>query len=496
MTNSVNLRRLTAVLSGLPLLISALALSLAQQAPARADAPATPETRRPNILLIVTDDQGAQMGALGTPGLVTPNMDQLAKEGTLFRRAFCAYPSCSPSRASMLTGTYPHTHRIRINVPEFFGPNPTADWVTKNEEGKNWHNLRVPDSVTTLPEALDAAGYFTGISHKFHIIPHSKFPFDEWIGGGPATIQEFITAAGDKPFFLMENTSAPHRPYKLHIKKSNKPIVSLTSIVLPPFLPDVPDVREDWAEGLTAVEAADDDVGATIAALRASGKYNNTIILFTGDHGPAFQRGKASVYPLGAFVPLIAVGPGIPHGVISEKLAGLVDLMPTILDYAGVARPASVQGVSLRPALEQRKGATTHDIIVSEKEGRPEPKSFKERGAFDGRYYYMRLDNLKSPRDLNADNFDPIPWGNLTYNATVAAKDSFPDQYRLMLEWKEGTQPESLFDLQKDPWGIKDVARDPAYRDALNRMRRALDRWQDQTGDNEMPRSAPQKDKP
>ncbi|MDQ2687567.1 MAG: sulfatase, partial [Armatimonadota bacterium] len=363
-------RRIAALLGGM-MMMGGAALSLALCAPARADAPAAPKTRRPNFLLIVTDDQGAQMGALGTPGLVTPNMDRLAKDGTMFRRAFCAYPSCSPSRASMLTGAYPHTHRIRINVPEYFGPTPPAAWVKKNEESKNWRDLRVPDSLTTLPESLNAAGYYTGISHKFHIIPHSKFPFNEWIGGGPATVQKFITDAGDKPFFLMENTSAPHRPFMLHIKRSKKPIVSLTSIVLPPFLPDVPAVREDWAEGLTAVEAADDDVGAVITALRASGQYDNTIILFTGDHGPAFQRGKASVYPLGAFVPLVAVGPGIPHGVVSEKLASLVDLMPTILDYAGVARPASVQGVSLRPALEQRKGAKTHDIIVSEKEGRP-----------------------------------------------------------------------------------------------------------------------------
>ena len=445
--------------------------------------------QRPNVLLIVTDDQGAQASALGTPNISTPNMDKIAQQGALFLHAFCAYPSCSPSRASMLTGAYPQTTRVRINVPEYFGPNPPANFLKTIGESARWQALTVPDAIVTLPEALNGAGYFTGISHKFHVIPHSKFPFNEWLSGDPSSIKKFIGDAGNQPFFLMHNIAPPHRPASNYLRNSKHPLVDAKTLKLPPILPDTPTTRRDWAEYLTSVEIADDQVGEALAALRATGKADNTIVMFTGDHGPAFQRGKASVYPLGLAVPLMISGPGIQPGLVTKELASLVDLMPTILDFAGIAKPKTVQGISLRPLLERRPEAKGHDLLVGSHEGNPSPNSFKERGAFDGRYHYIRRTNLNSPRDINADNFDPRPWENLSYNATIRAKKQFPLQYQLMLEWEKGTKIEQLFDMDNDPWAINDVAKDPKYQTALETMRQALDKWQDANGDDLMPRS-------
>jgi N-sulfoglucosamine sulfohydrolase len=446
------------------------------------------EVKRPNVLLIVADDQGAEMSCLGTPGLSTPNMDALAASGTLFRAAnvFCAYPSCSPSRASMLTGVYPHTHHITRNVPEFFGSNAAA-WESKL--GAYWRTFQVPASVPTLPQLLKPAGYYTGISHKFHILPHGSFPFDEWISGTPESVEKFIAAAGDKPFFLMHNIGAPHRPFGLWVKRAEHK-VDPAQVKVPGFLPDVPDVRQDWADYLTSVQFTDDELGRVLEALRRSGQAANTIILYTGDNGPAFQRGKASCYPFGLREPLIIAGPGVKSGVKTDALATLVDFTPTILDYANAPIPPLMHGITLRPLVEQRPGATGEKLIAGEKFGDLSPeKAYQEYAVFDGRWFYIRRNHMNQPRNLNDDVFPGKGWGNRSYAATIAAKDRFPGKYQLTDEWEKGGNVESLFDIHADFDAIKDLAPDPASSSDLEKMRNAMDRWLEQTGDNLMRRS-------
>ncbi len=448
----------------------------------------SPSAGRPNVLLIVADDQGAEMGCLGTSGLATPNMDALAAQGVLFQagNVFCAYPSCSPSRASMLTGVYPHTHRITRNVPEFFGGN-AAEWEAKLPPA--WREFRIPAPLPTLPQLLNPAGYYTGISHKFHILPHKAFPFDEWISGSPESVEQFIAHAGGKPFFLMHNISPPHRPFALWVKRAAQR-VEPAQVKVPDFLPDVAAVRQDWADYLTSVQYTDEELGRVLAALRRSGQYTNTIVIYTGDNGPAFQRGKASCYPFGLREPLIITGPGVKSAVKTAALASLVDFAPTILDYADVPIPARMQGISLRPLLEQRPGATGERLIAGEKFGDQAPAvAYQECAVFDGRWHYIRRNHLHKPRSLNADDFDQKRWGNQTYAATLAVKDEFPDKYHLMQEWESGRNAESLFDIQSDFYAIKDLAQDPAHAADLQHMRKAMDVWLAQTRDRLMVRS-------
>lgn len=472
--------------------------SLVTLSPLRA-AGDTASGKQPNLLLIITDDQGLEMSCMGTPGIATPHLDALAKRGMLVRNAYNTYASCSPSRASILTGTYPHTHQITINVPEFFGPKPPSA-APKNEKKGNasLRDLAVPPNIATLPEVLKQAGYRTGISHKFHIQPHAKFPFDAWIAELPnvkgpnyeARLGKFFADTGGKPFFLMHNIGAPHRPFTAHIRRAKTKAVDPAKIELPAFLPDVPAVRQDWADYLTATQEADYQVGEIIELLRQTGKLDNTLIVVGGDNGPAFTRGKASTYPLGAREALVIAGLGVAAGKETRELVSYADIAPTLLDFAGAPIPASMQGRTLRPLFEQQPGAKGHPLIVCEKQGLGNgPEVYRERGAFDGRYHYIRRMNPAAPRDINADNFQEQTWGNRTYSATLAAKEKFPQAYALMLAWKEGQAGEELFDLQNDPWATRDLAKDPAAASALAQMRQALDEWQDRTGDKQMMRS-------
>ena len=170
------------------------------------------------------------------------------------------------------------------------------------------------------------------------------------------------TQAG-KPWFLLYNIPNSHRPYP----NSNKVKIRVNpaEVKLAAFLPDTPVVRQDWAEYLAAIEETDVFVGEALDALKASGQETNTIVVFMGDHGPCFQHGKMSLYDLGLRVPLIIRVPGLASGN-TDVLASELDLLPTLLDLAGLDRPAKSHGVSLRPVLEQRSDAKGHDFIFAE----------------------------------------------------------------------------------------------------------------------------------
>ncbi len=470
----------------LPHLLRGVVLAFAGAFPVRAADSAPPPA---SVLLIVTDDQGAQAGCLGTRGLATPHLDALAARGVLFETARCPFPSCSPSRTSMMTGLYPHAHRVTANVHEHLGTEPSAAWSPAQRQ----HNdiLSVPDVVPTLIERLKEAGYRTGITSKFHMSPQARFPFDAWVrGNGGKDVEGFIRGSGDRPFFLFHNIRSPHRPFLQHVQRAGRPVVDPSRVDVPAFLPDIPAIRLDWAEHLTAVEVADAEVGEALAALERSGRADRTVVLFAGDNGPAYPRGKYTAYDFGLRVPVIACGPGVRQGVRTKALASLVDVMPTVLDYAGLEPSKPVHGVSWRPVLEGRPGSALREVVVGEVQFGHGPDALQERGATDGRLHYVRRRNTGSKHALPADGTDPKPWGNRAYEATLGAKETHPEPYRLLKQWEDAPPAEELFDLGKDPWCTKDVATDPAYAEGLSRMRRALDRWIVETGDAEMQASA------
>lgn len=446
---------------------------------------------RPNILFILTEDQGAHLSFLGTSGLQTPAMDSLARSGVYFKNFFVGYPVCSPSKACIYTGLHNHENGILNNTPNFHKP---ADQLTEAEKNAPLylHN-RIHAELPTLVERLHAAGYYQGVTSKLHVAPNEKFPYDEFIKVGTgAAVKTFIAnaQAAGKPWHLFLNIGNSHRPYPNSDKEKIR--VNPAEVKLPAYLPDTPLVRQDWAEYLAGVEEADGLLGQGLAALRASGQETNTIIVcMGGDHGPSFQHGKMTLYDLGLRVTLSINAPGLTHPAISDALVSELDLTPTLLDLLGLPPLPKTDGVSLRPVLAKPTEATAHNYIFAEisDRGTLPNKGMQERSVCDGRWHLIYREKLSPAwRQVQADSKEWKVWGNRSYDETVKSKDKFPLQYQILAEM----DPQSLggkvrafelYDLKSDPDEMHDLAQDKSSLTELERLYSALRQWVRDTKD-------------
>jgi N-sulfoglucosamine sulfohydrolase len=430
------------------------------------------------------------MGFLGTPGLQTPHMDSLARSGVYFDQAFVAYPVCSASKAAIYTGMHNHTNGILNNTLNI---HKAAPKVTAAERAQPlFRNNRIRDGVPTLIERLRASGYYQGVTHKLHVLPNEKFPYDEFIPGtSGAVAAKFIARAkqAGKPWHLFYNIPNSHRPYPNSDKVKFR--VQASEVRLPAYLPDTPVVRQDWAEYLAAIEVTDGLVGEALTALRESGEEAKTVVVFLGDHGPTFQHGKMTLYDLGLRTPLVIRGPGLRNGVRTDALASSLDLTPTLLDLLGLPPLAETHGVSLAPVLAGKAGAKGRDFVFGEISHRgPLPNDgMQERSVFDGRWKMIYREKLDPAwRQVQADSKDWRPWGNRTYAETVTHREKFPEQFRILAEMDPQSlggrvPPIELYDLKSDPDEMRDLAREPKHRAELERLHAALREWVRKTGD-------------
>lgn len=471
----------------IPLLLLATATLLAS-ATLTAATPAA--AARPNILFILTEDQGAHLGFLGTPGLRTPHMDSLARSGVYFNEAFVAYPVCSPSKAAIYTGLHNHTNGILNNTINLFKP---AAQVTAAERNHVLYRTnRIHDALPTLVERLHAAGYAQGVTSKLHVLPNEKFPYDEFSKPtNGASVAGFISRAkhAGKPWHLFYNIGASHRPYPNSDQVKIR--VNPASVSLPAYLPATPVIRQDWAEYLAAIERTDAILGEGLTALRDSGEEANTIIVFLGDHGPTFPHGKMTLYDLGLRTPLIIRAPGAKSGVRTNALASTLDLTPTLLDLLGLDPLPRSHGVSLKPVLVGALNATGHHSIFAEISHRgPLPNDgMQERSVYDGRWKLIYREKLVPAwRQVQADSKVWKLWGNRSYAETVKHKDDFPEQYRILAEMDPQSlggkvPPLELYDLRADPDEMKNLAGAPQHRRERDRLYATLRQWVKDTAD-------------
>ncbi|MBC6996615.1 sulfatase [Neolewinella lacunae] len=455
---------------------------------------ATPATSRAqaaplNIVLILADDQGAHLSALGTPGIATPNVDALADRGILFTQAFAVVPSCSPSRSSINTGMYPHANgHWRNTITPLLG-DPASQF---GRASTRVDQVGIHEYIRTLPEVLAERGYFTAITQKFHMSPPWKFPYSvrNPVHNDPAeyerVIGEFIEQAGERPFFFQANVSPPHRPFKNDIAGRPELLPDTSALMVPGYLPAVPLVQLDLQEYFAAVQLADACAGGIIAALRAKGKLENTLIIYTSDQGAPYHRAKASAYAAGLHVPFVVAGPGVVHGQRSDALISLIDLMPTVLDYFGIPVPETVQGRSLRSLFAgEAKKVAGRDYLFGEhnSHGPPRSEHYPTRMVYDGRYYYLK--NLLPGKSylLPADLSEEKGWGNRAYRGTVEAAATHPRAYAFLRELESGRPAEELYDMANDPEQLHNVAQLPAYRQEKARLAAALEAWRKSSGD-------------
>lgn len=437
------------------------------------------ETR--NVLLIVADDQGLDLGAYGNPVLRTPNLDRLAARGTLFTNAFATVSSCSPSRSVIYTGLYSHSN----------GMYGLAHDV---------HNQHLLPSVRTLPQLLKAAGYRTALVGKKHILPDSALPFDEELApeqSGNRDVafmaseaRKFIAKSAQQPFLLIVGYSDPHRAEQNFGNSRAWPAIvretyDPAKVIVPAHLPDLPDVRRDLADYYESVSRLDSGVGLLLNALREAGRSNDTLVIYSSDNGRPFPGAKTTLYDEGIHLPLIVSSPlQSKRGIRNQAMVSWVDILPTILDWARVA-PASTPkpvGRSMLPILEQADPPGWDRVFASH--GFHEIQQYYPMRALRTRQYKYIV-NLAAPLEF------PIA-GDIASSPTwkaVAARPGVGLGARTLQAFLH-RPPEELYDLRADPSEVHNLADDPAHRTVIERMRAEMKAFQRETHDPWLPGQA------
>ncbi len=300
-----------------------------------------------NVVLLVADDLGLQLGCYGDKAAKTPHLDALAKRGVRFSHAFAAVSSCSPSRSTLYTGLHTHTS----------GQYGLAHAV---------HNFHTKPNVKSLPAYLRAAGYRTGIIGKTHVVPQSVYDWDAEIrasGRNGAQMAKqaatFLRDCGDRPFCLVLGYTDPHRAQKGFANDGNYPGIekmtfSPKDVPVPDHLPDLPAVRADLADYYESVSRLDQGVGHLLKLLETTGREKDTLVIFLSDNGIPFPGAKTTLYDAGIRLPLLVCSPRqTKRGVVNAAMVSWIDVLPTVLDWAGVKRPAALQGRSFLPILEE-----------------------------------------------------------------------------------------------------------------------------------------------
>ena len=448
--------------------------SAPQEAPPVEAAPADPL----NILFITTDDLGLQLGVYGERRIQTPELDQLAAESARFEVAYVAQASCSPSRSAMFTGMHTHSTGQYGLTNTGFALHPH---LTKK----------------TLPALLKAADYRTGIIGKLHVNPPEAFPFDyaETQGGKTRQVRwvaerarEFLSGtAADERFFLMVNFSDPHafrrEPRELGwhfppqidgIPENPTPPSDATIFDFQGINTEVQQIRT--AGYLDAAARVDYGVGLLLDELEASGRADDTIIVFISDHGPPFARGKTTVYEAGVRIPFIVRWPGVSEaGHVSDAMVSTIDVAPTLLDAAQVDIPDTVQGRSLRPVVAPGE-SPWRDYLVAEFHFHGSKPFFPRRAIRDDRYKLIH--NLLAGKSKPSTGID----GDPAYRVSQGPDYAGTDVQKAFQTFADPPEFE-LYDLEQDPVEFHNLAGDPEYAEIQKRLTAALLRYRRETSD-------------
>jgi len=404
--------------------------------------------KRPNILWIMIEDWGYDLSCYGAKGVYTPNIDQLASQGTRFTNSFCTAPVCSASRSAMMTGF----HQTYIGSGQH------------RTEGPGFARKELPYGIKPIPHLLEEAGYFTCLLDK-------KTDCN-FVTSRPLFIgKDWSERKAGQPFFAQVSFNGTHRVWK---RDTIRP-VDVRAVEVPPFYPDVPMIRRDIATGMEAVQNVDRQVGKLLKRLEEEGLSETTLVFFIGDNGKCIARGKQFLYDQGMVVPIIARWPGhVPSGQVDENMVMTIDICATILDAAGVDPGYELHGKNLfGEAVAKRKYVFacrdkmdwTFDAMraIRSKEYKLIQNLMPERAYCQFNQY--KESNYPDLAMLNLMNLE----GKLT-----------PDQAKLMA----ANKPEiELYDLKKDPFELHNVAEDQNYAAVKAELLMNLSEWRKSVND-------------
>ena len=419
---------------------------------------------RPNVLWLVAEDFGPELACYGTAQVSSPNLDRLAARGVRYTRAYTTAPVCSASRSAFMTGMYQttigaHNHR------------------SHRDDG---HKL--PSSVRVIPDRMREAGYATANIRQFPaavgFAGTGKTDWNFTRDGEPFEYDRWDELKTHRPFFAQVNFQETHRAFHAPAKADPD------KVAIPPYYPDHPVTRRDWAQYLDAASELDRKVGLILGQLEADGLAETTVVVFMGDHGQAHMRGKQFCYEEGLHIPLIIAWPkGIPApsnfrpGMVDDRLIEAIDLPPTFLNIAGEPKPEGMQGRVLfgdraEPAREYAFGARD----------RCDETVFRLRTVRDARYRYIR--NFTPDRPfLQANEYKERSYPVWNLLKELDAKGQLTPTQKVLTA--ATMPPEELYDLDADPHEICNLAAsaDPAQRATLERLRGVLARWIESTDD-------------
>ena len=413
---------------------------------------------RPNILWIIAEDFGPELACYGTKQVWSPNLDQLAASGVRYTRAYTTAPVCSASRSAFMTGMYQTTigaHHHRSHRTDGY---------------------QLPSGVRVLTDWLREAKYFTAniveMPTGSGIKGTGKTDWNFTYQGKPYDTSKWEDLKTHQPFYAQINFSETHRTFH-GPAKADPALVSI-----PPYYPDHPVTRKDWAEYLDSASDLDRKVGVVLQQLAADVLADNTLVMFFGDHGQAHVRGKQFCYEEGLHIPLIIRWPKsfpapsqISPGKVDDRFIEAIDFAPTVLALAGAPKPEKMQGRNFLG--DQAEAARPHVFGARD---RCDETVFRFRSVRDDRYRYIRNFTPDRPfLQANAYKARQYPVWNLLKELDAQGKLTPAQQFLTA-----PTMPaEELYDLQADPHQINNLAQaeQPEHQAALKRLRGLVEQW-------------------
>jgi N-sulfoglucosamine sulfohydrolase len=425
--------------------------------------------RRKNIILIIAHDLGQHIGPYGVETVQTPNLDRMARQGTLFENNFCVSPGCSPSRASIMTGRYPHSNGVMGLTHDDF------QWRL-NEDERHLAQVLFDNGYDTCllgnwheNNRIDNVGYSTTVVRNSEGLELSEDVDKNETHPNALDLAEradfYLEQAKDwrNPFFLYAGIFEPHRPFDF---KDCDPDTE-KGVWIPPFIPQETEVQRAAAEqefgGMQGcIKRMDEAIGILMQSLERTGLKDDTLVLFTSDHGMAMPRAKCSLYDPGIETPLMLWGGGVSENQRHAHLISNVDYFPTLMDWCGLPVPENMQGLS----FFQTFGG-----------GDYEPRD----AVFSEKTYHRDYDPI---RCIRTERYKLIV--NFELNTAYDAPSDIQQGaiYRTSVEVYMGLRPRvELYDLKADPWEQENRAADPACAEVLEDLKKRLVAWMSDTAD-------------
>ncbi|NJL30644.1 MAG: sulfatase [Phycisphaerales bacterium] len=409
---------------------------------------------RPNVVLFIPHDTGCHVSPYGVKTVHTPNCERLVREGVRFAHSFCTSPLCSPARAACVTGRYPHQNGVMGLTSDMVGG---FDFYPGERHAATIFN---------------DAGYNTVLCGFEHETPHwQKQGFQQclsgpggWYNGGgdlrnhAREIENWVkNNQGDKPFYMQMGCHETHHAWS----DFDTPPDETLGLTIPPYLKDLPEVRREVAQFQGAIRRLDDELGNILDTFDRLGLSENTIFVFTTDHGIDFPRAKGTLYDAGTGVFLFIRYPAgnWGQGRVIDDMVSQVDLLPTLLEACGIAVPGNISGRSYLPLLEGRAYQPNQTIFTE--------KTYHDtydpsRAVRTDRYKYIRHFEVNIFQDLRL--------------ATETRR------HYMKHDWRRRTL-EELYDLQTDPNETHNLVADAHHQPILEKLRVSLLQWMRETQD-------------